>query len=121
MEGHIEIMWFKGKTWSSGAYSTVFMDRKTTSRKQELESKGTEQGLQGRQVGLMRKENRGTGIGFKAQEGDSGKGSRNPRDKMGVKDTGGGAVFQGQEVGIQGTGKGPKAQKGGHSRDRKEV
>lgn len=64
-------------------------------------------------MGLVRKENRGTGIGFKAQDGDSGKGSRNPRDKMGVKDTGGGAVFQGQEVGIQGTGKGPKAQKGG--------
>lgn len=91
----------------------MFMDRKTAPKKQELESKGTEQELQGQQVGLMRKENRATGIGFKAQDGDSGKGSRNPRDKMGVKVTGGGAVFQGQEVGIQGTGKGPKAQKGG--------
>lgn len=97
------------------------MDRKTTSKKQELGSEDTEQELQGKQMGLMRKKNRVTGTGFKAQEGDSGKGSRNPRDRKGVKDIGGGAVFHGQEVRIQRTGKGLRAQNGGHSRDRKEV
>lgn len=99
----------------------MFMDRKTTPKKQELESKGTEHELQGQQVGLMRKENRATGIGFKAQDGDSGKGSRNPRDKMSVKDTGGGAVFQGQAVRDPRDWEGSQGLKGGHSRDRKEV
>lgn len=78
--------------------------------------------------GLGRKENGRTGTGYKAQERDSGKGSRNPRDKKGVKGTGVvvegwgvRAVFQGQGVGIQGAGKGPKAQRWGVARDRKGV
>lgn len=60
--------------------------RKRTSKKQKLGSEGTEQGFQGKQVGLGRRKNGRTGTGFKAQEGGSGKG-RNPRDKNSVKDS----------------------------------
>lgn len=90
--------------------------RKRTSQKQDLGSAGRA-GVPGRTRRVTQKEESRTGTGLKAQEGGSGRESRNPRDKKGVKDTGKReAVFQGQGAGIQGTGKCPKAQRRGFQR-----